>query len=294
MKLGLLTRNKEAWCSKQLIKSIMKREVQPVCFQFPDLTARVSCKPEISMNNCQNLLDELDAILVRPIGRGSLDEIIFRLDLLHRMERLGLPIVNSPSAIEKAVDKYHALAFLEEGGIPIPKTIVTENAMTALKAFYELGSDVVVKPIFGSRGIGITRVTDAEVASRIFRTLSFFHNIIYLQEFIPHGTRDIRILVVGERAIAAMYRVALAWKTNISQGANPVPFTPEGELKKLAVRASKIIGCEVAGVDVMEGKNGFVINEINSQPGFKGLQLSTGIDVSGAIIDYVLKKVACR
>ncbi|MCJ7771092.1 RimK family alpha-L-glutamate ligase [Candidatus Bathyarchaeota archaeon] len=273
---------------------MMKKNVQPVCFQFHDLIARIACKPEVSIKNRQNILDELGAIIVRPIGRGSLDEIIFRLDLLHRIERLGLRIINPPSAIEKAVDKYYALTLLEENGIPIPRTIVTEDPKTALEAFSELGCDVVVKPVFGSRGIGITRVTDSEVANRIFRSLSFLHNILYLQEFIPHGTRDIRIFIVGDRAVASMYRVAHAWKTNVSQGANPVPFTPDMKLENLAVRAAKTIGCEVAGVDVMEGPNGFVINEINSQPGFRGLQLATGIDVAGAIIDYVLTKATRR
>jgi len=291
MKLGLLTRNEHAWCSTQLIRAMKKRNIEPVCFQFSDLMARIACKPEVALNNKRNILENLSAIIVRPIGRGSLDEIIFRLDLLHRVERLGLSIINSPSAIEKAVDKYYTLTMLEESSIPVPKTIVTEDPKIALEAFYELGCDVVVKPIFGSRGIGITRVSDAEVANRIFRTLSFVHHILYLQEFISHGTRDIRIFVIGDKAVASMYRVSQAWKTNVSQGARPVPFTPDNELEDLAVRAAKTIGCEIAGVDIMEGPNGFVVNEINSQPGFRGLQSTTKIDISGEIIDYVLIKI---
>jgi RimK family alpha-L-glutamate ligase len=292
MKLGLLTRNQDAWCSTRLVKAIEKRSVEPVCLKFPDFIARIACKPEVTIKDNINVLEGLSAIIVRPIGKGSLDEIIFRLDLLHRMERLGLTIVNQPSAIEKAVDKYYTLTLLEESGIPVPRTVVVENSKLALNAFNELGGDVVVKPIFGSRGIGITRVSDFEIANRIFRSLSFNHNVLYIQEFVPHGNRDIRAFVVGDKVIASMYRVAGAWKTNVSQGATPKSFIPDGEIEKLAIGAAKVIGCEIAGVDIMEGPNGYVINEINSQPGFRGLQSTVKTNIAEAIVDYVIRKVS--
>lgn len=294
MKIGLLTRNAEAWCSTQLVKAIRSRGLEPICFRFPDLVARIACDPKVTIDDGFDALDSLRAIIVRPIGRGSLDEIIFRLDLLHRMERGGVPIINSPSSIEKAVDKYYALTILEENNLPVPRTIVAEDPKKALKAFYELGCDVVVKPIFGSRGIGITRVSDAEVAYRIFRSLAFVHHVLYIQEFIPHGTRDIRAFVVGDRVIAAMNRIAEGWKTNVSQGAKPVSVNLSGELEELSVKAAKSIGCEVAGVDIMEGPNSYFINEINSQPGFRALQSTTKVDVAGSIIDHVLKKFIVR
>ena len=293
MKIGLLTRNPHAWCSSRIINAIKERGMDPVYFRFPDITARVACKPEITIKKGIDALKDLKAVIVRPIGRGSLDEIIFRLDYLHRMERLGLPVINSPSSIEKAVDKYNALTLLEENGLKVPRTVVTEDPRRALDAFNELGGDVVVKPIFGSRGIGITRVSDAEVARRIFRSLSFYHHVLYIQEFIPHGARDIRAFVVGERVIAAMYRVAESWKTNVSQGAKAVPFVPTSEVEDIAVKAARTIGCEVAGVDIMEGPDGYLVNEINSQPGFKGLQSTTKIDIAGGIVDHVLTKF-CR
>ena len=291
MKLGLLTRNQEAWCSTQLVKAMIKKNVQPVCFQFHDLIARIACKPEVSLKNKQNILDELGAIIVRPIGRGSLDEIIFRLDLLHRLERLGLPIINPPSAIEKAVDKYHALTLLEEKGIPVPRTIVAEDPRLALEAFDELGGDVVIKPIFGSRGIGITRVTDREVAGRVLRTLAFNHHVLYLQEFISHGNQDIRAFIIGDTVVAAMYRVGKSWKTNVSQGAEAIALKASSEVEALAVKAAKAIGCEVAGVDILEGDGKLVINEINSQPGFRGLQSTTKVDLAARIVDYMLDQV---
>jgi RimK family alpha-L-glutamate ligase len=270
-----------------------ERGIEPVSFSFSDISVRVASKPEITIKNNIDALKDLKAVIVRPIGRGSLDEVIFRLDYLHRMERLGLPVINSPSSIEKAVDKYYALTLLEENGIKIPPTIVTEHPKKALDAFNELGEDIVVKPIFGSRGMGITRVSDPEVAGRIFRSLSYHHYVLYIQKFIPHGTRDIRVFVVGDRAIAAMYRIAESWKTNISQGAKAVPFIPHSELKNIAIKATRTMGCQVAGVDIMEGPNGYLVTEINSQPGFRGLQSTTKVDVAGEIVDHVLTNF-CR
>ncbi len=291
MKFGLLTRNPEAWCSRHLRKAMEARGVEPVCLRFGDLKARIAMEPVVQSSSGLDLTRQVPLILVRPIGRGSLDEIIFQLDILHRLARSGTVVVNQPSAVEKAVDKYYALTLLEEGGIAVPRTIVCEDPRQALEAFDELGSDVVIKPIFGSRGLGITRVTDREVASRIFRSLAFLHNVLYLQEFIAHGTQDIRAFVVGDRVAASMYRVAKGWKTNVSQGATAIPLSPSEEVRELAVKAAKALGCEIAGVDILESPKGLLINEINSQPGFRGLQSTTKSDVAGEIVDYLLSRV---
>jgi RimK family alpha-L-glutamate ligase len=287
LKIGIITRNEESWCSAQLKKAIIENNAIPLCFSFRDLTARIGLKAEVSAK-AADVLKELDAIIVRPVGRGSLEEIIFRMDLLHRLERLGMFILNSASAIEKSVDKYYALALLEEAGLPVPRTIAAEDADAALKAFQELGGDVVVKPIFGSRGIGSTRVSDIDVAERIFRALRFHHQIMYLQEFIPHGNHDLRILVLGGKAIASMRRVADSWKTNVSLGASPTTYTPPKKVKELAVKAAEIVGCELAGVDILESEKSPLIIELNSQPGWKGLQSVTSLNIADSIVKYVL------
>ncbi len=288
MKIGLLTRNSDAWCSAQLQEALLKRGVESFSFSFPSIVARIGGPPIVTVEGV-NVADELSGIIVRPIGRGSLDEIIFRLDVLHTLERNGLLVVNPPSAIEKSVDKYYTLKLLEEEGIPTPPTIVTENAELAVEAFRELGGDVVMKPLFGSRGMGICRVSDEDVASRIFRSLHFTHNVLYVQKFIPHGTADIRTFVVGDRVVAAMQRRAEGWKTNVSLGAKPVSYKPPSEVEEMTVRAATKICCKVAGVDVLEGKDGYMVNEINSQPGFRGLQSVTKIKVAERIVDYVLQ-----
>jgi len=291
MKIGILTRNENSWCSAQLKEAILRRGLQPICFSFPRIMARVGFKPEASLEDI-NILRDIGAIIVRPIGRGSLEEIIFRMDLLHRLQRLGLYILNPPSTIERSVDKYYTLALLEEAGLPVPRTAVTENAESALKAFHELGGDVVLKPIFGSRGVGSTRISDPNVAERIFRALEFQHQVMYLQEFIEHGNYDLRIFVLGGQVLAAMRRFSPnSWKTNISLGATPIPYKPTVEIEELAIKAAEVLGCEVAGVDILESSRGPLIIELNSQPGWRGLQTVTSFNIADEIIKYVIGRV---
>ncbi|MBS7623992.1 RimK family alpha-L-glutamate ligase [Candidatus Bathyarchaeota archaeon] len=289
-KIGILTRNESSWCSMQLKSAAIKCGFQPVCFSFSRLVARVGFKPEISVGDI-DVLRDLKAIIVRPIGRGSLEEIIFRMDLLHRLKRLGLYILNPPHAIERSVDKYYALSLLEEAGLPVPKTVIAENAREALKAFHDLGGDVVIKPIFGSRGIGSTRVSDPDVADRIFRALEFHHQVIYVQEYVPHKNYDLRVLVLGERVLSAMLRISDLWKTNISLGAKPAPYKPTREIEDLAIKAAKAVGCELSGVDILESERGPLIVEVNSQPGWRGLQEVTSVNIAEEIIKYVISRV---
>jgi len=290
LKMGIITRNENGWCSTQLRKAMRRRKIIPVCFNYNQLVARVKYKPDASVGET-NVLQDLSVLITRPIGRGSLEEIIFRMDLLHRLERLGMLIINPPLSIERSVDKYYALTLLEEHGLPVPRTAVTEDHEEALKCFHELGGDVVVKPLFGSRGIGSTRISDPDVAARVFRTISFYHGVLYLQEFIPHGVSDIRAFVVGDRVIASMHRIAENWKTNVSLGAKPVSINLEEKLENLAVKAAEVIGCKVTGVDILEGPKGPVVVELNSQPGWRGLQSVTKINIADEIIEFVLSEL---
>jgi RimK family alpha-L-glutamate ligase len=201
-------------------------------------------------------------------------------------------IINPPLSIERSVDKYHTLALMEEQDLPVPETIVTESPEEAVKAFHELGGDIVIKPLFGSRGIGSTRVTDADVAERLFRAIVFYHGVLYVQKFIPHGGSDVRAFVVGDKVVAAMHRVMpSSWKTNVSLGAKPVSMKPSNEIERLAVKASEVIGCKIAGVDILESSDGPVIIELNSQPGWRGLQTVADTNIGEEIARFVVSSL---
>jgi RimK family alpha-L-glutamate ligase len=289
LKIGLLTRNQDAWCSSRLLKAFRGKGADPIAISFSDLAARVRMKPEVSLKDL-DLIKDLGALLVRPIGRGSLDEVIFQMDVLHTLSRAGLTVINQPSAIEKAVDKYYALSLLSEKGLPVPRTTVTEDVSEALKAFKIFGGEAIVKPVFGSRGIGAARISDVDVAERAFRTLRFYRHVIYVQEYVPHPGRDVRTFVIGGQVVASIYRVSGSWKTNVSRGATPVRAELLADVEKLALDAAAVIGCDIAGVDIMESNSGPVINEINSQPGWRGLQSTTRTSIADQIAEHVLSR----
>ena len=287
MKVGLMTRDQDAWCSSKLKEAFVRKSVEPVAFRFSDVAARIGSTPEFSLGEI-DILSSLSAILVRPIGRGSLDEIIFQMDGLHKLAREGMPIINPPASIEKAVDKYYTLALLSEHGIPVPRTVVTENIDEAMHAFRSFGGEAVIKPVFGSRGIGVARIRDEDIAERAMRTLRFYKHVLYVQEFIGHGTRDIRTFVVGGKVVAGIFRVSSSWKTNVSRGAVPKRFQVDQEVETLAVKASDALGCKIAGVDIMESERGFVVHEVNSQPGWRGLQTTTDVRIADEIAAFVI------
>jgi len=280
----------EAWSSTQVREALTKRSIQYECFTFPKLVARLAYKPYFKVNGT-SILEDLDALIIRPIGRGSLEQLVFRMDMLYKLERQGFYMVNPPTAIEHCVDKYDILALLEDVDVPVPRTLATESVNEAPKAFSELGGDVIVKPIFGSRGQGATRVVDVDIADTIFKAITFHHGVIYMQEFVPHGFSDIRAFVIGNRVIASMRRVAKGWKTNYSQGAKPAPATISKEFEELAIKSAKAVGCKIAGVDILEGPQGPRIVDVNSQPGWKGLQVVAKVNIAEEIVEFVLSEL---
>ena len=290
MKFGIMTRNMEAWSSTQVREALNKRGIPYECFTFPRLVARLAYKPWFKINGT-SILDDLDALIIRPIGRGSLEELVFRMDMLYKLERQGFYMVNPPTAIEHCVDKYDILAVLEDEGVPVPRTLVTESVNEAIKAFNELGGDVVVKPIFGSRGQGATHINDIDIADTVFKAITFHHGVIYMQEFVQHGNSDIRVFIVGDQVLASMRRLATGWKTNFSQGAKPIPAKISKEFEDIAIKASKAVGCKIAGVDILEGPDGPRIVDVNSQPGWKGLQVVSKVNIADEIVKFVLSEI---
>lgn len=290
LKFGIMTRNMEAWSSTQVREALTKRGIPYECFTFPKLVARLAYKPYFKVNST-GIIEDLDALIIRPIGRGSLEELVFRMDMLYKLERQGFYMVNPPTAIEHCVDKYDILALLEDEGVPVPRTLATESVNEALRAFSELGGDVVVKPIFGSRGQGATRIVDVDVADTVFKAITFHHGVIYMQEFVPHGYSDIRAFVIGNRVVASMRRVAKGWKTNYSQGAKPAATEISNEFEELAIKSAKAVGCKIAGVDILEGPEGPRIVDVNSQPGWKGLQVVAKVNIAEEILNFVLSEL---
>lgn len=229
-----------------------------------------------------------DIVIARIIPNGSLEQIIYRVDALHWLEDVGVKVVNSPRAIERTVDKFYTSALLHEAGLTTPETIVCERLDDAMAAYRHL-RDVIMKPLFGSMGLGLVRVSDEDTAWRVLRAIEAVRGIFYLQRYIDHDGRDIRAFVIGGRVFGAIERTSPSWRTNVSRGGAAKPLTLSAEQTDMALRAAAAVGTGYAGVDLLPGKDGKLYAlEVNGIPGWRGLHDATGLDVAGGIVDFAL------
>ena len=231
-------------------------------------------------------LEGCDAVIVRGIPRGSLEQVIFRVDALHALEARGVSCVNGPRAIERTIDKFLASALLARAGVSTPRTIACERVDDALEAFEELGGDVIVKPLFGAMGAGMTRVDDADVAYRVFQALALERAVYYLQEPLPSG-RDLRAFVVGGRVLAVVERVGSGWRKNLARGAHARAVELSADQERLCLEAAEALGVDYAGVDLLRADGREYVLELNGIPGWHGLQSATGADVAAALVAHV-------
>lgn len=299
MKIGVAISSIEqklCWHELQLKRALDKKNISTVFFPIKDTIANYSRSTLHVHYNNSNLINELSGVLVRGPGIGVLEQIYFRMNVVRLFEHSGTYVVNSATSIERASDKLFTSMALDGANISVPPTIVAQKIDEAMN-FFRNYKDIVIKPLFGSRGKGITRIKDEDTAYLIFETLEQFNLTIYLQKFIPHGNRDIRALVIGDQVIAAMYRVAEnnGWKTNVSLGATPELCELDEKLKKICVRAAQIIGCEIAGIDIMIPENeqdvGYYLLEVNACPAWEGLQKTTTLNIAEAIVDYIATRI---
>jgi len=173
---------------------------------------------------------------------------------------------------------------------------VCEGAADALAAVRTMG-DAIVKPIFGSLGHGMVRVSNPDVALRVVEPLEQVRSVFYVQRTVDHGGRDVRVFVVGGRIVGAIERTAPAgeWRTNVSRGGSVRPFDLPASWVQLALRATMAVGADYAGVDLLPSRDGTVfVLEVNGIPGWQGLQAATAIDVAGAIVGQLEQVTAQR
>jgi len=275
------------WHTHELERAAAERGHQLTVLPYEGLVARIGPAPGLRSRNTE--LDSADVVLARIIPSGSLEQIIFRVDALHRLEDRGTRVVNSPRAIERTVDKFWTSTLLEQCGIPTPETVVCDDPEEAIAAYRTLG-DVIVKPLFGSMGLGMVRVSDEEMAFRVFRTIEQIRGVYYIQRTVDHDGTDIRAFVLGGRVIAAIERRASGWRTNLARGGTARGLSLSEQLSALAVRAAAAVGADYAGVDLLTGPDGTTyVLEVNGIPGWRGLQEATGLDIAGRLVDHLAR-----
>lgn len=299
MKIAVLG-SLESWYVRDLRRAAEDRhEVLPVTFrrlrsQLTSRAASPDIAAETSYFSDEANLAQADAVLVRTMPPGSLEQVVLRMDVLGQLEAAGTLVVNPPRAIETAVDKYLATARLREAGLDIPATCVCQTCEDAMEAFARLGGDVVVKPIFGAEGRGITRLTDEALALRAFKMLEQLGAVIYLQRFVEHEGGDLRLLVIGSRVLGMRRTNERDWRTNVSRGAMTAPLEVSEELAELALRAAAAVGAPLAGVDLLPGRDGRLYAiEVNGVPGWRALARTLSVDVGRLVVEY-LETMAAR
>ncbi len=235
-------------------------------------------------------------VFVRGIDGGALEQVILRLDFLHGLRELGVVVYNDARAIERTVDKAMTSLLLKRAGIPTPNTWVCESEQEARAVVVRevgLGKPVVMKPLFGSQGKGVTLVKHPRDLPDVWQG---FGGVYYLQSFIENGTdewRDWRVFVIGGRAQAAMVRRNNHWITNRAQGARCEAVPLEEPLVHLAEEATRAVGADYAGVDLLQDEEGrFLVSEVNSIPAWQGLQGACGFNVAERLVEHFLSRIA--
>ena len=286
----------DSWYLRDLARAAVARNHQLTQVCFSQIAGEISSAGNARVFSAEHDLTRFDAVLVRTMPPGSLEQVVFRMDCLARLEAQGVCVINPARAVEAAVDKYLTSAKLQAAGLLTPRTITCQTPDDAMAAFETLGGDVVLKPLFGSEGRGITRLNDPALALRAFKMLAQLGAVLYIQEFIEHEGCDLRLLVIGDEILAMKRRNPLDWRTNVSRGAKTERLELTPELIDLAHRAADSVSAPLAGVDVLPGKDGrLYVLEVNAVPGWKALARTLEVDVAAKVLQYVAQvTVAAR
>ncbi|MEY4729549.1 MAG: hypothetical protein RL020_707 [Pseudomonadota bacterium] len=238
-----------------------------------------------------------DGVFVRGISGGSFEQVTFRLDILHTLQELGVPVYNEAGAIERSVDKARTSLRLKLAGVATPPTWVTED-ITAARALLiresARGHELVMKPLFGSQGSGLVRLS----AGMDVPDTPDYNQLYYFQRYIDSGEgqwHDWRVLIVGDQVQAAMIRRGSSWINNVAQGARCESATPDDEVIQLARKAVRAVGMDYAGVDILRDVDGkaYVI-EVNSIPAWRGLQSVTQEPIAQMLVDDFIGRKMSR
>jgi tetrahydromethanopterin:alpha-L-glutamate ligase len=236
-----------------------------------------------------------DGAFVRSISAGGLEQITFRLGILHALRASGVRVWNDARAIERCVDKSTATFLFHRAGLPTPPTRVVEGEANAHAHASAQSAALVIKPLFGSQGNGVMKAPDPGDLP----PAASVGNIYYMQPYLrPDGAvefEDWRVFVSAGRILSAMVRRSENWITNVHQGARPIAHAPCNDMERLAHDAVKAVAADYAGVDLIRGPDGrLLVLEINSNPAWKGLQSVTETDIADTLAADFLAAVATR
>jgi ribosomal protein S6--L-glutamate ligase len=287
--IGILSRKPSLYSTRRLLQGAARRGHRTLVLDpLRCYLALSRGAPAVFYRGLQGMLPRPDVVLPR-IGASITDH---GLAVVNQFDMMRVPLVNNSQPIARSRDKLRSLQLLAGAGIDIPRTVMARDPSQIDRALEMVGGPpAIVKVIKGTQGIGVILAETEQAARTIIETFASLGLIILVQEFIEESEgRDIRALVVGGRVVTAMRRQARLgeFRSNVHRGATGVAVELSEEYQQAALRATEVMGLQVAGVDLLESGAGPKVIEINSSPGFEGLERCSGADIAGSIVDYAV------
>jgi ribosomal protein S6--L-glutamate ligase len=290
----ILSRKRSLYSTSRLVEAIKRRGHRPLVLD----TLRCSMilakgKPRMMYRGVE--IRGVDVVIPR-IGASI---TAYGLAVVTHFDVMGVPVVNAAQSIARSRDKLRCLQYLSRAGLDIPRTVMAHDRSNVRKLVEEVGGlPLIIKLLKGTQGVGVMIAHTLQEVQTIVDTFWDLGQEIVLQEFVAESKgKDVRALVVGEQVVGAMRRQAKRegeFRSNIHRGGEGQPIQLDAAYVEAAVTAARIIGLGIAGVDMLEGNEGPRLMEINSSPGFEGLEAATGQDIAGEMIDYALRFAESR
>jgi ribosomal protein S6--L-glutamate ligase len=284
MKIALLSRNAQLYSTRRLAQAARSRGHPLTIIDTLHVPVQVGKGSKLSPIQP---LPNVDAIIPR-IGTSI---TFYGLAVVRQFEAKGVITTAASAAIARSRDKLHSLQVMNSEGLPIPNTTVVSDPEDALQAIQTAGGlPVILKLIRGTQGRGVFLAREMHTVTSVLKTVHRASEQMLIQEYVQesHGS-DIRVIVVGNRCVAAMRRTASHgdFRSNLHRGGTAVPFELDEDSRRLAARAARAHGLGVAGVDMLMSNRGPLLLEVNSSPGLEGIETTTGVDVAGEVVRYL-------
>ena len=277
MKVGILC-SKIRIEEKLLFREFAKRNIEPV-----QIDPR-----KIILSSDTHDFDGVDLVLNREIGQTRAELIVDYL------EAMGVKTINSGAATTLCNNKILSTQILEQKGIPVPVTKIAFSQSMALQAASEIGYPIVIKPVWGSWGRLVSKISSESDLEAIMDHKEGLggpqHSIFYIQQYIKKPDRDIRVFVIGGVPVAAMYRASTHWLTNTAKGGIPQKLDLNKDIIDLCKNIVDVLGVEIAGVDLVEHDNKYLVFEVNTTPEFHGLNDVSDVNIAKLMVEYIIKQ----
>jgi ribosomal protein S6--L-glutamate ligase len=284
LKLGIVSKNKELYTTERLLSKTEEQGQVGIVIDPTLCVMTFGSDSRLFLMPGGNDLGELGAVIPR-LGVTSLEEGI---SVVRQFESIGVPVQNSSVAIEVAKNKLKTIQILSKKGLPVPPTFYLTQYEQIPKAIELCGEPpLVVKTVLGTKGIGVILAETRRSLYSVVETLCGMGEKVLIQRFLDEaGGRDKRLIVLGDRVVAAMERRAKRddFRSNIHRGGEGEGLKATGEEERIAVEAARAVGLRLAGIDIMDGGGGKFVIDVNVSPGLEGIERATGVDVAGAIV----------